>query len=39
MVLPWLCVHVVDVITTVADGITTCQQGEDGYDCDVWQME
>ena len=30
----------VDVITTVADGIATCQPGlKDSYECDVWQME
>ena len=40
MVLPLLYLHVVDVITTVADGIATCQtRVMDGYECDVWQME
>ena len=40
MLLLLLISYVVDVITTVSDGIANCQPGWiDGYECDVWQME
>ena len=38
MLLPCLTFHVVDVITTVADGIAT-QDELIVFECDVWQME